>query len=66
MKLVVIISLLLVTVGLAFWGCPTKKYIPDPTPPEPQVSHYEELLSLEGRAPPVGPRIEWRRMMASR
>ncbi|UOF00772.1 hypothetical protein [Bdellovibrio reynosensis] len=60
-----IFFLLLTFAGLAFWGCPTKKYIPDPTPPQPQVrSSYDELLSLEGRAPPAGSRVMFKRMLA--
>ncbi|MEK2646907.1 hypothetical protein [Bdellovibrio sp. BCCA] len=64
MKKLSLFVLLVVMIGLAFWGCPTKKYIPDPHPPQPQVSNYEELLSLEGNAPPVGVRVEFRRMLA--
>lgn len=69
-----IFVILLSFAALAFWGCPTKKYIPDPTPPAPQVqkapdqvrNFYEELLSLEGRAPPAGMRIEFKRMVADK
>lgn len=63
MKLVLFFVLLAV-LGLAFWGCPSKKYIPDPTPPQPQVMRYDEVLRQNGQAPHVGPRQDPRRMLA--
>lgn len=66
--------LLLGFAGWALWGCPTKRYIPDPKNPQPQVEeqkkenqsdyYYDALQVLEGRAPHVGPRIEFIRMLA--
>lgn len=63
MKLALILVLIVLT-SLAFWGCPTRKYLPDPTPPVPQTIHYEELLRHRGQAPPVGPRQDQKRMLA--
>lgn len=56
----------LVTVlSLAFWGCPTKKYIPDPTPPQPHVKlELEDTPGYLGREPYVGPKIQFERMLA--
>ncbi|WP_374027631.1 hypothetical protein ACES2J_16230 [Bdellovibrio bacteriovorus] len=63
-----IFFVLLAFVGLAFWGCPTRKYIPDPTPPQPEVQiqsmRYDEVLRQHGQAPWVGPRQDQRRMLA--
>lgn len=57
---------LLVVLGLAFWGCPSKKYIPDPTPPQPQVQWIEDTPGFKGREPYVGPKIQFIRMIAER
>lgn len=62
MKTAVIIFILSLT-ALALWGCPTKKYIPDPTPPEPQV-RLEETPGYLGREPYVGPKIQFLYMLA--
>ncbi|WP_373998342.1 hypothetical protein [Bdellovibrio bacteriovorus] len=73
MKLALIL-LITGTLGLGIWGCPTKKNVPDPTPPEPEMviptrlevrAFYDELLSLEGRAPHIGVRVEPLRLLAS-
>ncbi|GEM_PF-1796612 len=67
MKIVALI-LLLASFGMAFWGCPTRKYIPDPTPPKPEVmdvmNAYDDLLSQDSSAPHAGPKVEFRRMLA--
>ncbi|MGZ3780931.1 MAG: hypothetical protein ACXVCY_09815 [Pseudobdellovibrionaceae bacterium] len=64
MKLIVFFALLLI-LGLAFWGCPTKKYVPDRSPPQPQVQWIlEDTPGYLGREPYVGPKIQWERMLA--
>ncbi|WII72478.1 hypothetical protein QJS83_01170 [Bdellovibrio sp. 22V] len=64
---------MLIGLGYLLWGCPTKKYIPDPTPPEPQVQEEEQKPQSKrvedtpgylGREPYVGPRIQFRKMLA--
>lgn len=55
---------LLGLVVLALWGCPTKKYIPDPMPPEPQVLLLEETPGYQGRVPPAGHKVYFLRMLA--
>ncbi|WP_415064194.1 hypothetical protein [Bdellovibrio sp.] len=62
---ILVVTLLLVLVALAFWGCPTKKYIPDPLPPQPQVQRLEDTPGYLGREPYVGPRVQFRRMLAN-
>lgn len=58
------------------WGCPTKKLIPDPMPPQPQVDFlknepvqwaydWQDVVHiLKGMAPLVGPAPWFFRMLA--
>lgn len=55
---------LLGVLALALMGCPKKRPIPDPLPPEPQVFNWENAPSSFGGVPPVGLRVYFHRMMA--
>lgn len=50
--------------SLVLMGCPKKRTIPEPMPPEPQVYNWEDVPTSFGGAPPVGLRVYFRRMMA--
>lgn len=69
MKRLLVILLLAGFGLLALWGCPTKKYVPDPTPPEPEVvsdqAWLERTPGYLGREPYVGPRVQFRKMLAN-
>lgn len=71
MKRLLVILLLATMGGLALWGCPTKKYIPDPSPPKPEVTPPQAWIERTpgylglGREPYVGPRVQFRKMLAS-
>lgn len=50
------------------WGCPTRRLVPDPIPPEPKVNvslTWRQLELLGGMAPPVGSRPYFVEMLAS-
>ncbi|MGZ3768184.1 MAG: hypothetical protein ACXVCP_05805 [Bdellovibrio sp.] len=62
----VIFFFLLAVLGLAFWGCPTRRNIPDPIPPQPKVVKWQldDTPGYLGREPYVGPKIQFERMLA--
>lgn len=60
MMLILILWLL----ALTLWGCPTRKYIPDPMPPQPQAQRLEDYPGYRGREPYVGPKVQFRYMLA--
>lgn len=68
MKTILIALLLMVLGALALWGCPTKRYIPDPGPPQPETQadyiRLEETPGYLGREPYVGPKVQFYRMLA--
>ena len=50
------------------WGCPTRRLVPDPLPPEPKINvslTWRQLESLGGMAPPVGSSPYFIQMLAS-
>jgi hypothetical protein len=53
---------------IALWGCPSKKIVPDPVPPQPKVGQVQvtesRYLILKGMAPPVGPKVYFLWMLA--
>lgn len=65
MKTAAIFIFVFILSGWALWGCPSKKYIPDPLPPEPHVQNLEETPGYRGRVPPAGLRVHFRRMIAA-
>lgn len=69
MKTTLVALLLAVLGALALWGCPTKRYIPDPGPPQPETQsgkyiRLEETPGYLGREPYVGPKVQFYRMLA--